>query len=73
MRVVAKAQLLTTTQAAAEVHLSRARILGLLRQGRIQGAVKLGRDWTIPSPVVITTGNPIGRRRRGVDGSKAVE
>ncbi len=45
--------MLTTAQAAAELGLHVSRIRVLLAAGRIQGASKHGRDWAIPSPVIV--------------------
>jgi excisionase family DNA binding protein len=42
---------LTTRQAAAVLSLNPSRIRRLLADGRIEGAVKHGRDWVIPTPV----------------------
>lgn len=44
--------MLTTTQAAARLGLTRARIVQLCQAGLIQGAVKVGRDWVVPDPPV---------------------
>ena len=43
----------TTEKAAEDRGVSSRRIRQLLRERRIQGAVKLGRQWIIPIPVVI--------------------
>ena len=56
--------LITVSEAAEALHLSRQRVQVLARTGRLVGARKIGRDWLIPSPVVV---NPpiqtkLGRR-----------
>ena len=43
----------TTERAAEDRGVSPRRIRQLLRERRIEGAVKLGRQWIIPIPVVI--------------------
>lgn len=43
--------LLSVADAARELGVSPRRIRALLAQGRIAGAVKLGREWVIPAPV----------------------
>ena len=43
---------LTVQELADELQVTRQRIYDLLREGRIEGARKHGRDWLIPSPVV---------------------
>ena len=45
--------LVTVERAAAERGVSTGRIRQLLLQGRVEGAVKLGKQWVIPTPVVI--------------------
>lgn len=45
--------MITSTQAAQQLGVSRRRVLQLLAEGRIKGAAKAGRDWLIPSPVQI--------------------
>lgn len=45
--------LVTVERAAAERGVSTRRIRQLLLQGRVEGAVKLGKQWVIPTPVVI--------------------
>ena len=47
------ARLLSATDAAKSLNLSRARINVLLNQARIQGAYKIGNAWVIPAPPVI--------------------
>ena len=47
---------LTTAQAADALGVTRGRIVQLLNEKRIAGAMKFGRDWMIPSPVNITPG-----------------
>ena len=46
------AKYLTVQEVAAELAVTTERIGQLLREGRIEGARKHGRDWMIPSPVV---------------------
>lgn len=58
---------LTTTEAAALLGLSRRRVQQLARAGSIQGARRLGRDWTIPATVV-----PAGSRGRGGEAPMSV-
>ena len=43
----------TAKRAAEECGVSRRRINQLLQQGRIKGAVKLGKQWVMPMPVVV--------------------
>jgi excisionase family DNA binding protein len=43
-----KSELLSTSDAAAELGVTRGRVLALLAADRIKGAVKIGRDWVIP-------------------------
>ena len=49
----------TTEKAAEDRGVSPRRIRQLLRERRIQGAVKLGRQWIIPIPVVILPPRPL--------------
>ena len=51
---------LTAKEAAAKLGLSYPRIRQLLRQGRIEGAVKPQRDWLIPEPIKVL---PPGRKQ----------
>ena len=46
--------LITTTEAATELNVTRRRILQLCLGGRIKGARKFGPAWMIPSPVRVT-------------------
>ena len=41
-----------TAQAAEDLGIDQSQVRRLCRDGRIQGAVRQGRDWRIPSPVV---------------------
>ena len=41
---------LSTTEAAKRLKLSRARVKLLAAQSRIRGAIKIGKQWAIPSP-----------------------
>ena len=43
----------TAQRAAADRGISLTRIRQLLLQGRVEGAVKFGRQWLIPTPVLI--------------------
>ena len=49
--------LITVRSAAAKLGISPRRIQVLCAQGRMKGAKKLGRDWLIPSPPVVTPGS----------------
>ena len=55
-------RLLSSNDAAAELGISRSRLLRLLGQDRVVGAQKIGRDWVVPSPVRLTVG------KRGPEG-----
>lgn len=43
---------LSLTETARALGLSRTRVHQLIRAGRIQGAVLIGRAWAVPQPVV---------------------
>ena len=43
----------TAQRAAAECGVSLTRIRQLLLQGRVEGAKKFGRQWLVPTPVVV--------------------
>ena len=43
----------TAQRAAAECGVSLTRIRQLLQQGRVEGARKFGRQWLVPTPVVV--------------------
>ena len=43
----------TAERAAEERGVSPRRMRQLLQQGRIQGAVRIGRQWCVPLPVVV--------------------
>ena len=43
----------TADRAAEERGVSPRRMRQLLQQGRIQGAVRIGRQWCVPLPVVV--------------------
>jgi hypothetical protein len=45
--------LITIQEVADALHLSVQRVRVLARTGRLVGARKIGRDWLIPSPVVV--------------------
>jgi phage baseplate assembly protein gpV len=51
--VTGSSTLVTMPEAAKELRLSVQRVRVLARTGRLVGARKLGRDWLIPSPVVV--------------------
>lgn len=61
---------ITSGEAAARLQVSRRRVLRLLAQGRIPGAVKRGRVWLVPASPRIA---PSGRRDRSAAGSEAVD
>ena len=48
---------LTARHAAAELGVSERRVRQLAREGRVQGAVKHGNEWLIPSPVEVIPGS----------------
>ena len=48
----------TAQQAATEHGVSRRRMHQLLQQGRVQGAVKFGRQWCVPLPVLVLPPEP---------------
>jgi hypothetical protein len=61
---------LTATQAAAEARRPARRVRQLAREERVQGAVKHGNEWLIPSPVEVIPGRRgpagvAGRQRGG--------
>ena len=63
---------LTARLAAAELGVSERRVRQLAREGRVNGAVKHGNEWLIPSPVEVTPGTRgpagvAGRTRGGSD------
>lgn len=63
-------KLINTEQAAAVLGISKRRIQALAAQGRVSGAVKVGRDWVFPADLQILPGRPVGypgHRRRGED------
>ena len=55
-------RLVTTKEAAKELGITRGRMRKLLLSGRAEGAMHIGRDWAIASPVRIAPGKrgPIG-------------
>jgi len=55
--------MLSSKKAAESLGVSVPRVQALLRQGRIVGAQKVGRDWVIPAPVKVKAGS---RTRPGV-------
>ena len=57
--------LLTATEAAREIGISPVWLRLLCQQGRVAGAKKFGKVWTIPSPVRVLQGPPLGRPSRG--------
>ena len=52
----------TVREAAIRLGVSERRVRKLARDGRLQGAVKAGAEWQIPTPVEVTPGRrgPIG-------------
>ena len=44
----------------------------LCREGRIEGAFQLGRDWIIPTPVVLRRGPARGRPKIALDKASPV-
>jgi excisionase family DNA binding protein len=51
---------LISVQAAAQVlGVSERHVRRLAQVGRVQGAKKIGRDWLIPSPPVVTPGSRV--------------
>lgn len=50
---MSRKNLKNTAGAARELGVSRQRILQYLKDNRIKGATKVGRDWVIPSPVEV--------------------
>ena len=54
--MTAEIEYLTTTEYAAKLGVHRSRVQALVRQGRIPGAKKVGRDWIIPAGVWPTPG-----------------
>jgi Mg/Co/Ni transporter MgtE len=56
--------LITVAEAAQELHLSVQRVRVLAQTGRLVGARKLGRDWLIPSPIVVNPPLQIKHGRR---------
>ena len=43
--------LISPSEAAKELGVSRSRMGALLKEGRIEGAQQVGRAWVIPAPV----------------------
>ena len=62
----------TTRRAAIELGVSERRVRQLAREGRIRGAVKIGQEWLVPTPVEVAPGSrgPAGVAGRpdGADG-----
>lgn len=48
---------LTVKQAAARLGISDRRVRKLARDGRVRGAVKVGQEWLIPTPVEVMPGS----------------
>ena len=46
--------MISTANAAVQLGVSPRRVRTLLEQGRIEGAVKVGGTWMVPSPVRVT-------------------
>ncbi len=57
---------MTTTEAAAELGVTRARIRQFIAEGRLPGARKAGRDWLIPRDAL----EPVRERKPGRPRSK---
>jgi excisionase family DNA binding protein len=57
-------QWLTVAECAKVLGVSKARIRQLLAVGRVQNAIKPGRDWVIMAPLVILPGKRRGPTRR---------
>ena len=53
----------TIQEAASRLGISEQRVRKLAAQGRLRGAVRRGKSWTIPDPIELKPG------RRGPDGS----
>ncbi|MDA8065696.1 MAG: helix-turn-helix domain-containing protein [Thermaerobacter sp.] len=49
---------MSVPEAAEKLGVTPARVRVLAREGRIHGAIKVGRDWVIPSPVVVEERGP---------------
>ena len=47
----------TTRRAAIELGVSERRVRQLAREGRIRGAVKIGQEWLVPTPVEVVPGS----------------
>jgi len=57
--------MISTTQAAEQIGLTQGRIRQLLREERIPGALKVGRDWLIPDAFTVAPpARPRGRARK---------
>jgi hypothetical protein len=55
-------EIVGTEQAAAQLGVTGRRIRELCREGRVVGAVLIGRSWAIPAPVQIITPAPANVR-----------
>ena len=57
----------TVKEAATRLGVSERRVRQLARNGRVRGAIKVGAEWLIPTPVEMTPGRrgPIGVAGRG--------
>ena len=57
---------LTASQAAMELGISDRRVRQLAEQGRVLGAIKVGHEWLIPTPVYVVHGSrgPAGAAQR---------
>ena len=57
----------TVKRAAAELGVSDGRVRQLARDGPVRGAMKLGQEWLIPTPVEVLRGRrgPVGVPGRG--------
>ena len=62
------ADYVSTAEAAEDLGVSRDTVKRLCRAGEIQGALKVGRSWIIPTPVIRLYPERVerrGRRRKG--------
>lgn len=57
---------ITISRAAQELGVSDGRLRQLAREGRVRGAIKVGHEWLIPTPVEVIPGRrgPAGIARR---------
>lgn len=62
-----KSHFVSTTEAGEELGITSSRMRRLLLDGRVKGAKKIGRNWVIPTPIMISRGS---RGREGVAGRR---